>query len=217
MVEKNIVNRRCINAKHKDGICFWAQALAFHLVFQPDYNYLTGYMINYLEAVGCTQFYREELKYSEDAIDAFGQAFYYSCKNSIDAFLEHRIEFMDIGKAAIAASLIGFEVPEYIFKYKQDNWLRYTFDRLSTRFEEFGRNRLSIITFNYDRAAEWFLFTSLLNSYGKTYDECVEMLKSIPVIHLHGRLGYLPWEKPPGRAFGNIVDENTPSREYRLY
>ena len=57
--------------------------------------------------------------------------------------------------------------------------------------------------------AEWFLFTSLLNSYGKTSNECVEILKSIPVIHLHGRLGYLPWEKPPGRAVENIVDENT--------
>ena len=33
------------------------------------------------------------------------------------------------------------------------------------------------------------------------------MLASIPIIHLHGRLGYLPWEHPTGRDFNTVIDE----------
>jgi hypothetical protein len=60
---------------------------------------------------------------------------------------------------------------------------------------------LAFVTFNYDRTVEHFLFTSLKNSYGRSEAECQAALDAIPIIHLHGRLGYLPWQKGEGRAF----------------
>jgi len=56
---------------------------------------------------------------------------------------------------------------------------------------------LSIITFNYDRSLENYLFTALKNKYpDKTDDEYAKKVQSIPVIHVHGKLGIFPWEAP---------------------
>jgi hypothetical protein len=40
------------------------------------------------------------------------------------------------------------------------------------------------------------------NSYGRTEPECAEQLKRIPIIHLHGQLGYLPWQAQDGIPYG---------------
>ena len=37
-------------------------------------------------------------------------------------------------------------------------------------------------------------FTCLRNSYGKSADRCAEQLFDIPVVHLHGDIGVLPWQ-----------------------
>ena len=100
---------------------------------------------------------------------------------------------MDIGKLATACVLIPFERDYALFDYN-NSWLRYLYNNLNTSFDDFGSNQLAIITFNYDRTVEHFFFTSLQNSYGKNPDECFDALKGIPIIHLHGNLGPLPWQ-----------------------
>jgi hypothetical protein len=147
--------------------------------------------------------------FTESEITTFRETFFFSGKNSIDAFLEHRPEFMAIGKAAIAAVLIPYEYDRSVFGYPNDNWLRYTFNQLITTFEEFAENKLSFVTFNYDRVVEHFFFTSLLNSYGRTEDDCRSVLERIPVVHLHGRLGYLPWQQTESRPFAQVIDKST--------
>jgi hypothetical protein len=148
-------------------------------------------------------------RFSQEEIDRFRDCFFLSGKNSIDAFLEHRSEFLPIGKAAIALTLIPYERTQRIFTYNEDNWLRYVFDQLNTSFEEFGKNALSIVTFNYDRVVEHFFFTALKNSYGRSDAECIEVLNHIPIIHLHGRLGCLPWQGEGGRPFHYEADEQS--------
>jgi len=140
-------------------------------------------------------------------VEHFRETFYRSGQNSIDSFLEHRPEFMSIGKAAIATLLIPFEKDNSVFGYEGANWLRYIYGRMSSTFDDFGKNALSFVTFNYDRVVEHFFFTSLTNSYKKDQNQCIEMLKNIPIIHLHGRLGYLPWQRVPGREFLPQVDQ----------
>ncbi|MBW8034688.1 MAG: hypothetical protein FVQ79_03275 [Planctomycetes bacterium] len=119
---------------------------------------------------------------------------------SIDAFLEHRLDFEKIGKEAIAGSLLPFECWSQfnsMLLAGKNNWYRYLFSRLNTSFETFGDNNLSVITFNYDRSFEHYLFTVLKNTYKKTDEECAEKMKSIPVVHLHGSLGKLDWQDSP--------------------
>jgi len=142
---------------------------------------------------------------SLESTEDFRLSFYHSGKNSVDAFLEHRPEFIDVGKAVTAWALIPFELEQEIFRY-YNNWLRALYSNLNTSFEEFSQNEISFITFNYDRVIEHFLFTSLKNSYGKSDSECRTVLEQIPIIHLHGRLGSLPWQDGKPRNFDPKID-----------
>jgi len=62
------------------------------------------------------------------------------------------------------------------------------------------------VTFNYDRSLEQALMTMARATFKgaaeKTYEECA---MSIPIIHVHGQLGRLPWQR-------NL--DGSPSREY---
>jgi hypothetical protein len=132
------------------------------------------------------------LGFSQTKISEFRKALQRSGRTSVDAFLEYRPEFIDIGKIAMAIILIGYEDEQHLFSPDKDSWYEYLFNQLNTRFDDFDKNQLSILTFNYDRSLEHFLLTALSNSYNKPVNECVKKLKSIPIIHLHGDLGGLP-------------------------
>ena len=93
-----------------------------------------------------------------------------------------------------------------LFTRKRENWYKYLFHKLDTRFEEFDKNSLSVLTFNYDRSLEHFLYTALLNTYGKTERECVEKLRALPIIHLYGQLGELPYINTDGIRFDGTVN-----------
>jgi hypothetical protein len=140
---------------------------------------------------------RDSVGCKRSEILQFRDELFYSRRGSVDAFLEHRREWIDIGKHAIAQSLLEFEKDGYLFK-KDDNWYEFLFDKLNTSFDDFDHNEISIITFNYDRSLEYFLFTALKNSYGKSDEECSNKMRNIQIIHVHGQLGYLPWQKQYG-------------------
>ena len=134
------------------------------------------------------------LGFSDEQLVEFREAFFYSGKNSVDAFLEHRPEHIKIGKAATAEFLIRYESSENLFGY-DENWYRYLYGKMNAPIKEFGNNTIAFVTFNYDRSLEHFLFTTLKNTYGVSDEVCAEVLTNIPIIHLHGRLGYLPWQE----------------------
>ena len=81
------------------------------------------------------------------------------------------------------------------------------YDVLSAKWEDVRENKLSIITFNYDRTLEHFLFTSLKHSYNKSDDEIAQAFSNIPIIHVHGWLGELPWQGAIGKAYTPIFSE----------
>lgn len=142
-------------------------------------------------------------------IARFKTALENSGQMSVDAFLEHREEFLEIGKASIALALIKFEQRQMLFGEAGGNWLKYLYGRMHSSFEDFGKNRVAFLTFNYDRTVEEFLFTALSNTYGKSPDECLAQLNQIPIIHLHGTIGTLPWQGGDSRPFEPIVNHDT--------
>jgi hypothetical protein len=84
--------------------------------------------------------------------------------------------------------------------------MKYLYGRMMTNtLEEFGYNNVAFVTFNYDRSLEHFLSVSLCNTFGKKLDESADLLReNLPIIHLHGRLGYLKWENTKhGRNYGD--------------
>jgi hypothetical protein len=127
-------------------------------------------------------------------MSAFADALAKSGRTSVDAFLEHRPEFIELGKLAIAYALMDREITGALFESKEGAWLQYLFNRLNRPFDDFGNNPVSFITFNYDRSLEHYLFICLQNSHGKTDKECAEQLKKIPIVHVHGTLGALHWQ-----------------------
>jgi len=143
----------------------------------------------------------------EDVI-RFRDAFHHSGKNSVDAFLEHRVDLMAIGKLATAHTLIARENAAKLFTYG-NSWLRELYNRMNSTFETFARNQLSFVTFNYDRSVEHFFFSALSNTYGRPADEVKSVLERIPVVHLHGRLGALPWQGGQTRPYETTIDRDT--------
>ncbi len=133
----------------------------------------------------------------------FVEAFRYSGFLSVDAFLERRPEFMDIGKAMMGIELLLRESAILLWQ-EERNWLTCLYQSMiGSSLEEFAENKVSFVTFNYDRSVEHFLFTSLRNAFGRPNDETKSVLQNTPIIHLHGRLGHLPWqggEVPYGSA-----------------
>ncbi len=78
-------------------------------------------------------------------------------------------------------------------------------------------NAISFITFNYDRSIEQFLFTALSNTYGAPADEVSEVLRGIRIVHVHGQLGYLPWQDANGWPYEKVFDTNeTRARAERI-
>ncbi len=138
----------------------------------------------------------ENHNYEKAHIWEFRKNLVLSGRSSVDEFLEYRTDFLDVGKEAIAAALLSFEQTTNLFNVKKDNnWYQYLFGLLNTSFDEFDQNKLAIITFNYDRSLEQYLFTALQHAYNKNDEECAEKLNKIPIVHVHGKLGRLPWER----------------------
>jgi len=136
------------------------------------------------------------LDFEQKLVDEFQKALFFSGKKSVDLFLEHRKEFIDVGKAAIAMALFPYEVEARLFERdsKHRNWYTYLYDKMDAPFEQFDQNKLSVITFNYDRSFEQFLFKAAVHSFGKPTAETIAKLNSFPIVHVHGKLGELQWQ-----------------------
>lgn len=131
----------------------------------------------------------------------FRQALFQSGTKSVDAFLAEiaykKPQYVDLGKLAIAYTIMRCEINENLFKHNIRNWYKDLWQLLWGSWEEFDGNKLQIITFNYDRSIEQFLFTSVKNLTGRSDEECAEKFSNtIGVIHVHGKLGHLLWEDP---------------------
>lgn len=156
----------------------------------------------------------------------------YAPEYSMDEFLEYEEdeEIVEFGKKAIAAILLPYEKEETIFynfiknKEGENNfhWYRHLWQKMDTSFEYLEKN-LSVITFNYDRSLEYFLFTAYKNKFpGRKEEDYKNKSQSISIIHVYGKLGYLPWESPEGEKtvpydydWDKVYDDNAGLYEQR--
>jgi hypothetical protein len=154
-----------------------------------------------------------EIAGQEATVSDFIRCLKYSAHRSIDAFLEDRPEFLDVGKAAIATLLLPRERVDALFP-ERDTWYEYLIARLPKNLPDLD-GRLSIVTFNYDRSLEWFLFTAMANRFDLNMAGGHAHLMNIPVIHVYGSLGPLPLEPAPNPQvvdFGAPLDETVVRR-----
>jgi hypothetical protein len=81
------------------------------------------------------------------------------------------------------------------------DWYSHLFEKLTNELvkkEDYCRyceNKVSFITFNYDRSLEYFLCESLLNSFnGIDAGKIHEQLKKHSIIHVFGQVAGLEWQ-----------------------
>ena len=157
-----------------------------------------------------------ELNFSKNEISTFASALRRSSFTSVDLFLESRPSFLEIGKAAIAAFLVGCEHEENLFpgSYSRHRaWYHVLLERIrAPRIEDLDENEIGIVTLNYDRSLEQFLFTALTNAYNLDEETCAGLVKTLAPIHIYGKLGHLPWEghaPEVTRPYANRRDQAT--------
>jgi len=138
--------------------------------------------------------YYSKLGISDKKLRSFVHSLRMSSTSSIDEFLEDRDEFTKVGKLAITRALIRCENENVLVDTR--DWYQHLFRKMVAygSFEKFDQNKISIVTFNYDRSLEHFLFTSLQNKYGKSKKKCADKLNKLPIVHVHGQIGNLPWQ-----------------------
>jgi hypothetical protein len=142
--------------------------------------------------------------FSMELIKRFGTDLRECNLPSIDAFLENReVEFGKIGKAAIAGTLIPHEDRA---KLSRTGWYEYLHSRIIGRIDDFQHNKLTVVTFNYDRSFEAALFFALQKAYNLSDTATADYVKVIPVIHVYGQLEGLPYLSDKGRPYNPEVD-----------
>lgn len=132
---------------------------------------------------------------------------------SIDNFIDsHRSNptIAAVGKLAIASAIIKAEQgstlyvsPDNIyntvnFQRLQDTWFTAFFQLLCLNAQEeelpSRLSRVRVVTFNYDRTLEHYLYHSIQNYYGTKPERAAEMLSHLPIFHPYGKVGSLPWQ-----------------------
>lgn len=136
--------------------------------------------------------------------------------DSIDRFLENqRPHIRDVGKKAIACILLPLENQDTLVspKDKNDGWYSYLWSIVSKcKMDDFPACRVSIITYNYDRSLEQYLYDAIESYYDITNPATTkELVHKIEIVHIHGQLGFLPWQGkgPAVKYFSLIRDQAT--------
>lgn len=150
-----------------------------------------------------------QLGFEPDATKEFGQALQHSGFGSVDAFLETSPEFAAIGKTAIALTLLPLEQRAKLFPPKapkNGHWYQYLLGLMGVGTDDWAANRLTILTFDYDRSFEHYFCTVLARRLKVSRLEAAKTFHIIDVIHLHGQLGTYPGlgSKPFGYGDGDL-------------
>lgn len=156
-----------------------------------------------------------KLAWSDDheAANDFVEAMVASNLPSIDYFIWRRPEFAEIGKKVLAGALLEHENASMLTRDAGMRWYEYLWHRIEAPQDDFVEgNKLSIVTFNYDRSLEAYLHNSFVHSHGLSEADSVKCLESIPIVHLYGRLQALDFDNPIGRPYGytdvtGIIDD----------
>ncbi|MCH7827247.1 MAG: hypothetical protein IIC75_04620 [Bacteroidetes bacterium] len=137
-----------------------------------------------------------------------------SSTSSIDLFLTRDKDFYHLGKQIITILLANYEIKS---KFREEienseyDWYFNFYEALtkdiinSDEISKFAKNKVSVITFNYDRSLEHFLYESLVNSFRSKEGEIEDLMRKFKIIHVYGKLALLPWEFPNGGVeYGSV-------------
>lgn len=150
-----------------------------------------------------------EQGFSAEEVMSFSHALSRSGYTSVDWFLEKHVEFLEIGRASIAAALIPFEEQARLFPYRapSTHWYEVFFNKMWSGEDcsLVDGNHITVLTFNYDRSLEFYLSKVAATRSGLTSEATLLRIEGPhrtvvaqgpTIIHLHGQLGALQGPDP---------------------
>jgi hypothetical protein len=130
---------------------------------------------------------------SSERLKAFRQNLEQSQISTIDSWLEKNPDFRPIGKMAVCtAILLREDLTNLAGDWYGTLWNRMT-NGLNTLADFRSLNKLRIITYNYDRSLEYFLYGAIQGTYGASPQEAAEAVQHMPIVHIHGMSGKPDW------------------------
>ncbi|OJX18239.1 MAG: hypothetical protein BGO82_18880 [Devosia sp. 67-54] len=153
-----------------------------------------------------------------------------SIAQSIDNYLDaHRADSVInlVGKMAICQAIIEREATSNItspdssniynqfdFSRSENTWLNAFLRKVTEGIprEEIERvfANVAIVTFNYDRCIEQYLFYALQRYYRASEQDVISALSNLQIVHVYGKVGRLPWQRGASSAvpFGDLSKAN---------
>lgn len=147
----------------------------------------------------------------EEAIVSFREQLQGAAPRSIDRFLELNQEHRPAGRAFIAALLMQREhTANLLDSGNEERWYGYLWDLIEADAPEslFTDDRLSVITFNYDRSLEYWLIKKISHYYGIPRSLAIAITRRLKIVHVHGRLGGIEEQESKARPYEPDVNEH---------
>lgn len=143
-----------------------------------------------------------DMRHSYSDVEKCRIALSRSWASSIDMFIASRIDHAKVAKAAIALTIADYERDEELFfADPKGDWFRYLWRFLNNpNGESLPKDRVSFVTFNYDRTLEHSLANAI--KYAKRVEDVTSDL--LPeIVHVYGSLGKYPFQdiSEPTREF----------------
>ena len=138
-----------------------------------------------------------------DLLEKMGKSLKKAGYISIDRWLELNPSYKEIGRILIAKEINKYEGSTVDIErhWYADLWTNY----LSSQCKSAGEllnNTAYFITFNYDRSLEHSLFDMACATFQEEKEEEIaKIINRIPIIHVHGRVGRLPWQTDDMSAY----------------
>ncbi len=148
-------------------------------------------------------------KYTSKDVEQFAEHLFRSQPSSIDFFLEKNPHYGLLGKICIIFCLSRHEnqhswrhfpsrFPERLQReFPNFGWYQYLWHRMTEgckTLNDLIKNKITIITFNYDRSLEHYLMEAIKSFFNAEEADAAEVFKAIKIKHVYGKLGKFYWE-----------------------
>ncbi|MFN0012356.1 MAG: hypothetical protein ACKVS8_12015 [Phycisphaerales bacterium] len=130
----------------------------------------------------------EAQRHERSRAAAFATHLRSSGQASIDAFLEKRKEFRDIGLFNIARFLLPAQDRAIGRHAVCTDWLRWIFLKCLNSQTQLETGAVGFITFNYDITLEAGLAFMIGASFSLAIPQAVEIVRALPIVHPYGQL-----------------------------
>jgi hypothetical protein len=125
---------------------------------------------------------------------------------SIDKYININPGFKEHGVCSIAARIYVCECKSKLpfIQFPKNDWYSWLYAKMIEDInspEELSKlieNRISFITFNYDRSLEHYLFENLYGLFKNanvSREQVAGIINQFEFIHVYGQIGKLPWQE----------------------